>query len=272
VRGTRFSVHREANWLRVETASGKVGLSPIASDASSQDHALEEIIPKGRGVRISIDTKNRTSYPLPPPSKLEPLQRLRWMSKHQPDLLLRYTLDLSEHTLYAPEQRAEWLRWVAEQMRKKQDLNAVSQLLYAIFERNLAGSESDLELFNAAQICREALDPTNRRCLYYYRTYLQRFPQGSWREYSLYWLALGTYSSAQKHQSLKPQQPSVLNNGIELLQQYLKLYPQGYNIHTVRHLLARDALERGQGCAAAHRFIAPNHPTPTWLQQRCPNK
>ena len=265
VKGTAFSIQRQARWWRVEMTSGRIALTapkgrPSSPAAPKKAHPTSELaLVRQEGARIDIEQGTILRYLVPPPEHQAPLKRVRWwLQQHQPQIALQWVADLPLQDAQEKSLRADLLQEIAEYFRTQKQWEQAIHTLLQIQQLALP-QHSELALPEALALCRK-LPKQPLACMTVYRLSLQQQPDHPFAEHALFWLAAGLYQQEQQNNRATPSP----ENASSLLWRYAKRYPQGEHLRDVTTMLLASPKHRAQHCKKLARLLPNAQRLPAW--------
>tara|TARA_B100000609_G_scaffold199581_2_gene204426 strand:- start:2745 stop:4037 length:1293 start_codon:yes stop_codon:yes gene_type:complete len=234
VRGTKFTVEKEVDWMRVEVQRGKVSVFVKGK---------EMFLSKRQGARFSLSDHRYERYSLPPEEEQSPEKRLRWLQLREPSVFYRFVMDLSQSQRYPLKKRAQWLDFFVAKVEGHTRWKLVA--LRALADMKLGG-RSELALLNAARLCYRTFQNKHKAsCASYFQQYVERYPSGKFFGFALYRLSVLRFSES------RPRSQRALS----LLQRCRKSCKVIPFMKRAGRLLARAVLEKGGSCQKAKKEL-----------------
>ncbi|TNE44735.1 MAG: hypothetical protein EP343_29165 [Deltaproteobacteria bacterium] len=256
VKGTRFSVERTPQWLRVEVWRGRVEVQ------TAQDSRYS--LPKGKGLRWSWKSMRAVEYDLPP-KKSSLGSRWRWVARNQGvQSMVAYLDDMVESRRFSKLDKAEHLMDAANWARRKGALRTALNLKWRAYQLVPRGEGSDLRLFQAISSCQEALAAHAPRCASMMSTFQKAYPSASadWLTSIHFWQARANASQAKSVKSFRRH-----------LLDFVRRYPKDGRVMKVRRWLSLSRQRSSVLLCREYRLSNPSSlPNDSWLFQRCKSK
>ncbi len=253
VHGTKFTVERTKNWLRLEVWRGKVSLSGATQ-------TRQYLLPR-QGIRVDFSSGEVQRYDMPPQQQSQPHQRWQWMERRkQTKLLLQYLSDISQSRRYSRGERQNWMEAAASWTRRHHHFVASYKFRWQAYLLASKKEDRDQRLFQAAQACRKAYSIVSKHCAELYQKYLTNHSSlnPTYKAFSHYWSTVHRVTQAASEAQ-----------ALVYVQKHIKQTRDSYHSKELQRLLTpQKTFSQAPFCLWMKR-IAPKRYQQLWIKQKC---